>query len=240
MKKNFFKFSLILNIALAALSAIFMFIYSALDDKYDGEAFFTFLYYVKTLFDLLAVFVGYSTIIYAFANFDFKNGLISIGTFSVSVFISFVIMVIGSCISYNGDVTFDFFMSMTFYSAGSCLITQFIPALFVALITHYVANKGTRRLMTGLISWKNNVQRTMIIVTLCLFVISVLFYTFSAVLPFLVENEFLIYQSELVSIILDYVEKIIFYLIMQYLVYFFMYKIYGAYLIKHPEKKEKV
>lgn len=240
MKKNFFKFSLILNIACALLSATFMFIYAYLDEKYNGEAFFTFLYYVKTTFDLLAVFVGYATIIYAFANYDFKNGLISIGTFSVSVLISFVTMVIGSSISYTSSFSFDFFVSITFYSAGSCFITQLIPGFLIALATYFITRKGQKRLIKGLISWKNSIQRTMLIVTLVVFGVNLLFYTFASVLPFLIESDFAIYKSELISIITDYIEKIVFYLVVQYLVYFFTYKIYHAYAIKHPDKKERV
>ena len=240
MKKNFFKFSLILNVSCALLSAIFMFIYAYLDEKYNGEAFFTFLYYVKTTFDLLAVFVGYATIIYAFANYDFKNGLISIGTFSVSVLISFVTMVIGSCVSYTSSFSFDFFVSIVFYSAGSCFITQLIPGLLIALLTHRLTSRGQKRLITSFISWKNSIQKSMIIITLVIFGLNLIFYTFASVLPFLIESGFAIYKNELISIITDYVEKVVFYLVMQYLVYLFTYKIYHAYTVKHPDKKERV
>ena len=240
MKKNFFKFSLILNIILALLSASFMFIYAYLDEKYDGDAFLSFLYYVKTFFDLVAVFVGYATIIYAFANFDLKNSLVSIGTFSVSVFISFVTMVIGSATSYNADFTYDFFMSILFYSAGSCFITQIVPALAIALITHLVTKNEISRIMKKFISWENRYQRAMIIATIGIFAINILFYTFGSVLPFLIESKFSIFSSELISIILDYVEKVVFYLAMQYIVYYFMFKIYDAYITTHPDKKEKV
>lgn len=253
MKKNFFKFSLILNISCALLSAIFMFICAACEKKYNGEAFFTFLYYVKTFFDLLAVFVGYSTIIYAFSNFDFKNGLISIGTFSVSVFISYITFIIGKCIypassytdvlssaTYSESLSFDYVLFLIIYSAGSCFITQLVPALLIALITHLVTSKGQKRLITGFISWKNPIQRTMLIVTLGLFAFNVLFYTFASMLPYLISQNFSILYSAFIDIIINYVTTIVFYLVMQYFVYFFMYKIYHAYLIQHPDKKEKV
>ena len=254
MKKNFFKFSLILNISCALLSAIFMFICAFCEKRYSGEAFFTFLYYVKTFFDLLAVFVGYATIIYAFSNYDFKNGLVSIGTFSVSVFISFLTFVIGKCIypsaSYTdvltsatystGSITFDYILFLIIYSAGSCFITQLLPALLIALITYLVTRNEQKRLITSFISWKNPIQRTMIIVSLGLFGFNVLFYTFASMLPFLISENFSIMYSDFISIIINYVTMIVFHLIMQYLVYFFMYKIYQAYTTHHPDKKEKV
>ncbi len=253
MKKNFFKFSLILNISCALLSAIFMFICAACEKRYSGEAFFTFLYYVKTFFDLLAVFVGYATIIYAFSNFDFKNGLISIGTFSVSVFISYITFIIGKSIypaasytdilssaTYSESVTFDYLLFLIIYSAGSCFITQLVPALLIALITHLTTSKGQKRLITGFISWKNTIQRAMLIATLGLFGFNVLFYTFGSMLPFLISEKFSIPFADFIAIIINYVTMVVFYLVMQYLVYFFMYKIYHAYTIHHPDKKEKV
>ena len=236
MKKNFFKLSLILNVSLALLSAIFMFIYAYYDSVYDGEAFFTFLGYVKTFFDLLAVFVGYATIIYAFVNFDFKNGMLAIGAFSASVFISFVTMIIGSSISYSTKFTLDFFMSVLFYSAGSCFITQFIPALLIAFVAHHFAKSKAKTEIIRFFSWKNPAQRTMILTTLFLFGFNVLFYTFASVLPFLIEEGFSVHMYQFVSILVDYIDKVVFYLLMQYLVYFFTYKIYSAYAIKHPEK----
>ena len=254
MKKNFFKFSLILNISCALLSAIFMFICAYCEKRYNGQAFFTFLYYVKTCFDLLAVFVGYATIIYAFSNYDFKNGLISIGTFSVSVLISFLTFVIGKCIypaatytdvmssaTYSAEsITFDYVLFLIIYSAGSCFITQLLPALIIALITYLMTKDGQKRLITSFISWKNKIQRTMLIVTLGLFGFNVLFYTFASMLPFLITMKFYITYSELTSIIINYVTTVVFYLVMQYLVYFFMYKIYSSYTTHHPDKKEKV
>ena len=244
MKKNFFKFSLALNIGAALLSAIFMFIYSYYDKKYDGEAFFAFLKFIKTLFDLLAVFIGYATIIYAFSKLDFKNGLISLLTFSVSVFISFVTMIAGSCVTFTGEFTMDFFFSIAFYSAGSCFITQLIPALIVAYVTYRLTNNTGKVEITGFISWKNPLQKAMLIITFALFAFNIIYLTAFNVFPFLIENSFEFFAEEIggviVDIVLSYVYKIVFYLILQYLVYYYLYRIYDYYLATHPEKKGKI
>jgi len=244
MKKNFFKFSLLLNIGFAILSAVFMFIYAYYDKQYDGDSFFAFLDFFKKLFDLLAVFVGYATIIYAFSKLDFKNGLISIGTFSVSVFISFITMIIGSCISFTGEFTLEFFFSMAFYSAGSCFITQIIPAIIIAAIVYKFTKSSATVEITRFISWKNPLQKAMLIITLGLFAFNIVYLTAFEVFPFLVENNFEFYASEIGGVIVDitlsYVYKIVFYILLQYLVHYYMYKIYDAYLASHPEKKEKV
>ena len=243
MKKNFFKFSLTLNIVLAALSVAFSLIYYFSSTSIaDGEGFLSFLYYVKTFFDLLAVFVGYTTIIYAFTRSDFKGGLLAVGIFAISFLISFVFLVVGSCIDNSSVFTVDFFVYVIYYSFGSSFITQMIPALFAALITYLLTKNGAPKI-TKLFSWKNPVQKSMIIITLSLFGASLLLYTGFNMIPGVV-LEFSkyggIYASSFKAIIISYVEITAFYLIMQYLVYHFMFKIYDAYTIcSNPKGKVK-
>ena len=232
MKKNFFKFSLTLNIVLAALSIAFSLIYYlATTSLADGQGFLSFLYYVKTFFDLLAVFVGYTTIIYAFTRHDFKGGLLSVGIFSISFLISFVFLVIGSCVDNSSLFGVDFFVYTVYYSFGNCFITQMVPALFAALITYMLTKKGAGKI-TKMFDWKNPAKKSMTIITLCLFGASILLYTGFNMVPGIV-FEFSkyggIYAESLKAIIISYVEIIAYYLVMQYLVYHFMFKIYDTY-----------
>ncbi len=232
MKKNFFKFSLILNIALAAISVVFTLIfYSYSTSVVEGESFLRFLYYLKTFFDLLAVFVGYTTIIYAFTRFDFKSGLLSIGVFSISYLISFVFLVVGACIDNSSVFTVDFFIYVIYYSFGNSFITQMIPALFAAFITYMLTKNGSPK-VSGFFSVKNPVQKVMLIVTLSLLGANLLTFTGFNMIPSVVAEVSKyggIHASSLESIILSYVEILIFYLIMQYVIYYFMFKIYDNY-----------
>lgn len=243
MKKNFFKLSLTLNIAFALVAVIFSLIFYFYSTQiYEGEAFLNFLYYVKTFFDLLAVFVGYTTIIYAFSQFDFKNGLLSLCTFSVSFLISFVFQVIGSIIDNSGEFTVDFLVYVIYYSFGQGFITQMIPALVLAIITLKLTKNGTQRINT-FFSWKNSVQKTMIVGTLVIFGLNLISHTSFTMLPGLI-SELVNYGSitldHLTAIIVAYVEILIFYLAMQYCVYYFMYKIYDGFILKNSAKKETV
>ena len=241
MKKNFFKFSLTLNIILAVLSSILMFVF---DDYtgivYDGEAFITFLYYVKELFNLLALFVGFGTIIFAFSRLGFKDGLISVGTFGVSVFISFLTTVISYCIEFDGEYFVILLVSAIFYSFGYNFITQMIPAISIAWVCWHYTKNNTQK-MKGFISWKHPIHKTMIVATIGMFLFNVLYYTLVILLPGLIENSFKFETiDEMVDVIITYAEKVVFYLIMQYVVYFLIYKIYDSFIIKYPDKRGRV
>ena len=242
MKKNFFKFSLTLNIAFALLAVVFTLVfYFSSTNIVEGEAFLDFLYYVKTFFDLLAVFVGYTTIIYAFSQFDFKNGLISIGTFSVSYLISFVFLVVGSCLDNTSAFTVDFLVYVIYYSFGQSFITQMVPALLIALITYKLTRNGTQKIKS-LFSWTNSIQKAMIITTLVVFGLNLVTHTGFTMLPSLI-SELSDYGSitadHLTAIIVSYVEIIVFCLVMQYLIYFFVYKLYHSYVISRTKDTVK-
>lgn len=243
MKKNYFKLSLTLNIVFALVAVVFSLIFYFYSTQvYEGEAFLNFLYYVKTFFDLLAVFIGYTTIIYAFSQFDFKNGLISIGVFSISFFISFLFQVVGSIIDNSGEFTVDFLVYVIYYSFGQGFITQMIPAFILAFITYKLTKSGTQRI-NSFFSWKNSIQKTMLIGALVIFGLNLVSHTGFTMLPSLI-SELSDYGSitrdHLTAIIVSYVEIAIFYLVMQYTVYYFMYKIYDGFNIKSSCKKENI
>ena len=242
MKRNFFKFSLTLNIVLAVLSALFTVIHSSCTAYVTSEGFIAFLYYVKTFFDLLAMFVGYTTIIFAFSRFDVKNGFISICTFSVSFGLYFIFQIIGNCIVRSSELVAhpaEFLTSVVFYSFGQSFLTQMAPALIIALLTYKLTMNDTQKIKK-FISWKNKTQRTMIISTVGFFALSFISYTCLTVLPELITQLKLyngrIHYEFFEFIVVLYVELVVFYLVMQYLVYHFMYKIYDKYVLTHPEK----
>ena len=239
MKKNYFKLSLTLNIVFACIAVIFSLVYYYFSIRIaDGDAFMSFLYYTKTFFDLLAVFVGYVTVIYAFSQFDLVNGLISLGTFFVSFFISFVFQVVGTCMAYVAEVTSDFIVYTIFYSFGQGFITQMIPAIVIGFLAYKISKyKGGS--ISSFVSWKSLASRALIVCTLVVFGLNLLSHTGFIVLPSII-SEMTDYgsitKSHLSEIIISYVEVVIFYFVMQYLVYFFVYRIYDGYVTRHKEK----
>ncbi|MBQ7226266.1 MAG: hypothetical protein IJX02_06695 [Clostridia bacterium] len=250
MKKVFVKFSLWLNVILALIALAFSIIlyvcYTTID---DGGAFLSFLEYVKKFFDLLAVFTGYATIIYAFANFSFADALPSIGVFSISFVIAFISRVVAASIGVSGMAsalgesssslsTGDLF-SIMFYSAfGEDFFHQMLPAILIAFITWRLTRKGTQKIK-GFFSWKNTIQRSMIVSTLAIFVISIVLTSAFDVFPDLISQLDAygsITQDHLSYIITTYVLVAVFYLVMPYLVYFFVYKIYESRVISQSKK----
>lgn len=243
MKKSYFKFSLALNIIVACLAVIFSLVYYYYSSRVDdGESFLTFLFYVKTFFDLLAVFIGYTTVIYAFSQFDFYNGIISLGTFSVSFLISFVFQVVGTCMTLPTEFSASVLVYTIFYSFGQGFITQMIPALIIALIA-YKITKDKNESISSFFSLKNSTSKAIFVITMAVFGLNVLSHTGFSVLPGLISEMSdygSITQAHFNEIIISYVEVVIFYLVMQYLIYYFVYKIYDNYVTEHKEKKVKV
>lgn len=243
MKKSYFKFTLTLNIFLACLAVIFSLVYYYYTSRiYDGESFLRFLYYLKTFFDLLAVFVGYVTIIYAFTQFDFYNGVIAVGTFSISFLISFVFQVVGTCMAAPNAFDSTFVVYTIFYSFGQGFITQMIPALLIALIARKIT-KGEGESIESFLSLKNSSSRAIFVITLAVFGINLLWTTGFVVLPSIIPemNDYgSITREHFNEIVLSYVEVTIFYVVMQYLIYFFVYRIFDNYTISHGECRQQL
>ena len=228
MKKKFYNLSFILILATAILSVIFAIIYYLASEVIvAGEPMLIFLFYVKKAFDLLAVFTGYGTIIYAFSRYSTLDGARMIGYFALSVLISFLYQVIGTCI-YEGNFSMQFIITTIYYSFGDCFITQFIPALIIAFVVFKSTKDGTRRI-EKLVSWKNPTQRVMMVVTLVIFVINFIALLIFDILAFLIEVEWLIYADELGSIFASIFETALIYIVIQYAMYMLTHYIYTKY-----------
>jgi hypothetical protein len=252
MKKNYFKFSLTLNVIFALIAVAFSLIfYVSASSLNDSQGVYTFLSYVKNVLDFLAVFVGYATVIYAFAKLDFVNGVISIGTFSISVLISFLYRIIANIVSSNSMTDFladqdvlsasELYTIMFYSSFGQDVFKQLIPAIIIAIIVYMCTKNGTQRIKK-LFSWENKVQKAMILSTLIVFVFQLLIHTglnvLPSVLPELIDVGS-ISATMFEAVLISYIDVIIFYLIMPYFVYYFMFNIYDNYVIKHPDKTIK-
>ncbi len=228
MKKKFYNLSLTLIIATAILSVIFAIVHYIASELIDaGSTFLTFTFYVKKAFDLLAVFTGYGTIIYAFSRYSTLDGVRVTAYFALSFLISFVYQVIGTC-AYEADFSLDFILFTIYYAFGDCFITQFVPALIIAFVAFKSTKGGTRRI-ERFVSWKNPTQRVMLVVTLVIFVINFIALLIFNILAFLIEAEWLIYADELGSILLSVLEAVVIYVVFQYCMYMLMHWIYTKY-----------
>ena len=229
MKEKFYNLSLILIIATASLSVGFAILYFlASEIIVPGESMLIFLFYVKKFFDLLAVFTGYGTIIYAFSRYSYIDGLKMIGIFAISVLISFVYQVIGTCLFDSTQFSFELVITTIYYAFGDCFITQYIPALVIALVAYKSTMDGTKRI-EKFISFKNPTQRVMLLVTLVIFAINFVVQLIFDILAFLIEVEWMIYIDELGSIFASIFETMFIYIVIQYCVYMLVHYIYTKY-----------
>ena len=232
--KKFYKWALIFNILTSLLSVLFSFVAFKVSSSVTADGIVTFVYYIKRFFDLLAVFTGYGTIMYAFSRYGFDCGVKSTGIFAISVSISFVWQVVGSFIGFGSEFidlskdasSSEFILLTVFYACGYCFITQFLPALFVAICTHYITKHSTD---------KKTLFKLRILTTIVILVANVLMLALFNVLPFLADNGFMITKSDYLNIILEIAEAIIIYGPIQFGMYYLTHYLYKTYTDKTQE-----
>ena len=218
MRKNFVKSSILMVTVTAVLSVIFAILFYLADNYLVDPLWLVKVsYYAKRTFDLLAVFTGYSIIIYAYSRYQAKDAIYSLGIFGISVFISYVYQVVGACID-QGQVDLDFVIYSIYFSLGSCVISQLLPGVLVAFLTYKLTKQGAKRL-DSFISWRNPIHKCMIITTLVIFGINMATHLGFNVLPFLIEHDWSIYEYEFWDIILTLVDYTAYYVLVQYSVY---------------------
>lgn len=228
MKKEYFKYASIAVLGSALLSVIFSVVYFIADTHIVSETpLLEILAYVKKSFDILALFIGYGTIIFTFAKFGTLDGLWSVALFFCSFLISIIWQIIGTCISAE-EHSLDFITFTLYYSFGSGFITQMVPAALVAFLAYKFA-VGRAENPEKFISMKNPSQKTMIISTLIIFGVNFLILVGFDTLPLLIEEDFYITVEEFRYILFSLLEMIIYYLVVQYAVYFGIYKLYTVY-----------
>ena len=215
MKKRFYLSSAILLVSTALLSVFFSIVYMVADTNIKSDGLVIFFMYVKKFFDLLAVFTGYGTVMYAFTRYDLPTGLKSLGLFGASVGISFIYQIIGTYLTYDSSsVTgtgMDFTLFVIFYACGSCFITQFAPAILIAFLTHILTKNGTNR---------KTLKKLRLMVSGIITCINLLVLISLDIIPFLIDEYWIVEWAEIGSILLSVVEVIIIYLLIQFVMYY--------------------
>ena len=235
MKKDYFKYAAVAVLGSALISVLFSAIYFIADTNIaETSPFLEILAYIKKSFDILALFIGYGTIIFTFARFGTVSGIWSVVLFFCSFLVSVVWQIIGTCIDAE-EHSLDFIIFTLYYSFGSGFITQMVPAILIAFIAYKLA-VGNAQNPTKFISMKNPPQKAMIISTLIIFGVNFLIALGLDILPFLIEEDFYITVNDFKYILFALVEIVVYYLVVQYVVYFTTYKLYNAYTNDNEEK----
>ena len=254
MKKIFYKNAALTVLITALASVLFSLIYYIASTNIDaGSTLLVILYYLKVIFDMTATFVGYATIVYAVTKFGWFDGVVSVGLYFCSVLIFFVYQTITSTI-YGGDISvdptvieeysiIDFIMFNTFYSFGQLFITLMIPAALIAFLSYKLIKKDSTP-FTKLVSFKNPVQKTVIIFGIILFAVNYLAFLSLDILPFLIEEEFYItfddFKAIIIQSFISLAEMSVSYIVLQYIVFILAFNYYDKALgVKHNTVADK-
>ena len=238
MKKRFFISSSILVIGSSLLTVLISAIYFAVSQSIDdGHSLLLFLSYMTDFFNVVYMFVGYATIIYAFFKFDFYEGVMSYLIFCAG----FIPYLIYQSITWNifaessfdtaikGSEALSSAMLGINYSIGQGVINQILPALLIAFIACKVI-KTNKDFPTKFISWNNRLQKASIISCLALMGVNMLTFIFTSVLPELIDIKFVMtvsyFEDFLISIILTVLELVLFYIVIGYIVFMLIFKLY--------------
>ena len=244
MKRSLKSVSFWLVVLTTVLSTAFAIVYNwakgcYYTDPYFSKAAYDATHYLEAGFSSLSLFVCYGIIIYSYARYSADKAKFSFVYLGLNLAVYFITQMIFSFsdTSFQAQLssielyerTNFVYISVICVSIGQILIEYVLPAILIAFITCKVTKNGIER-VSGFISWKNTIQRAMIISTLAIFGINVLLLLGITVLPYLISQAFYITLNAFIDvIIIPIIEKLVFSLILQYSVYMLMYFLCNKY-----------
>ena len=252
MNKRFFKTAAFTMAGTTAAAILISYIYLFAGIKIvDGSKMLGFLSSLESIFDFVQLSVGFATVAYAFAKFEFNDALKVFGVFATTIFAYAIIVMIPTGFYVNSlDGLPDFYyefnsnVNTSFFSFGNVLVCQIFPAMIIAAVM-WKYTKERKPAPRKLISWKNVTQRGMIVSCLYLALFNFVVGCLSDynILGVLVRDKFRTTKEDFLSILLSMLSTllncVIFNIIIMYLVFFFAYKIYDYISYENPNSKAK-
>ena len=251
MSKRAIKFFVLLAGVTAGISAFFITCSFLVDLITDNAIISDAFYYIRTAFDLVAEFTAFGIVIYAFCRYSAKKAIpsafIALGSFVFSAVFQIgataLVQIINnttlSAADIIGNIVIDLLLGLLGLS-----IERLIPCVVIALIAFLSSMHGTQRI-SKVVSFKNPAQRAMIISCF-------LMYLINAVPQFVLSMLDLInyggpsnmYAEEFFAfigfnVILNQASILIYNLVLQYLVYLFIYYLCQKHEENAPIKKYK-
>lgn len=241
MKKSLKSISFWLVILTTILSIIFVVLYNNTDPILSSTL-KTIFHYLEAGFSSLSLFVCYGIIIYSYARYTPDKAKFSFIYLAINVFSCWFIQTILtlSSPSFQDDMAAErfelrptlFYLTNICSALGKIFIEQILPAILIAFIVYKLTKNGSER-VTKFISWKNSIQRSMIISTIIIFLVNIALSLILNIFPYLISEAFFITfeiaLDALLDIIFSIIETIAFSLILQYSVYMLIYFICNKY-----------
>lgn len=251
MSKRTTKFLILLALVTSGVSVFFITCSFLIDQFTENVILSDAFYYIRTAFDLVAEYTAFAIVIYAFCRYKFKQAwpsvIIALGSFLISA-----VFQIGATAAVQitsntklgvwdilGNIGIDLLLGFF-----GLTIERLIPCVLIALITFLCAMHGTKRI-TKVISFKNPSQLAMIISCFIMYLINAVPQLVLTMLDFIsyggpsnmYAEEFFAFIA--FDLVLQQASILVYNLVLQYLVYLFIYYLCQKHEENAPIKKYK-
>ncbi len=251
MTKKFLKTSALAMGATTLLAILFAYLYAILGARIaDGDNAILVLSVLETAFDFVQISVGFGSVIYAFSKYEFNEALKVFGIFCATIFIYCIACMIPITLINDSSALYDFAVVYEgailniFYCIGQVFICQIAPAIaMIAIICK--CTRDSKPTPKKIISWKNPVQKGMIISCLMLagFNLIVGILTDYGIFGYLLGEGFRTTEADAKIILSNFLSLtlsvIIANIIAMYIVFMIVYKVYDSLLTREENIKAK-
>ena len=238
------------SIIAVIVSALYFFTYMNID---EGNSLLNFLNYLNQILSSIAMSIGYGTVIYACAKFNYRTIVESLGL----CFLSFIPFFIYQSVTWlpfleeqsgtavTGSYESNAILMGIYQSMGSGIINQIFPALIIAFIACKIM-KGDGKSPQAIIGFSNKAQKSMLISCFVMFGLNMVafFATSPYMLPYLIDSQFLITVSVFKSMMqllgLELLFALLYNVIIAYIVYMVLFKFYDSKLNSDNNTQEKI
>lgn len=176
MSKRSIIFSVIFATITATLSVQFIIASLLIDLFANNDILADSFYYIRVAFDLIAEFACYGIILYAYCRYPFKKAwpglLIAFGSCIFSHNFLIGAEIISEIVSPTSNQEFGSVLVAILSSAFlGILIERILPFMAIVLISYLCTRNGTEKI-SKLVSFKNPIQRAMLISSLLIYLIN--------------------------------------------------------------------
>ena len=252
MSKRTTKFLILLALITSGISVFFITCSFLVDNFTENVMLRDAFYYIRTAFDLVAEYTAFAVVIYAFCRYPVKKAwpavLVALGSFLISALFQIgattIVQILNNQDLSTGDILGNIGIDLLLGIVG-LTIERLIPCVLIALITFLSAMHGTSRI-SKIISFKNPSQRAMIISCFLMYLINAVPQLILTMIDFIsIGGPSNMYAEEFFAfigfeLVLQQVMILIYNLILQYLVYLFIYYLCQKHEENAPIKKQTV
>lgn len=247
MSKRTTLFLSLLALVTALLSVVFILVSFLVDIFADSEVASLTFKEIRTAFDLIAEYTALGIVIYAFCRYSFKEAkrsvLIALGSFVFSFL--FQIIATGAIeFKTSESSSEDIWLSILMFAAFGLLgllIERVLPCILIAFISYLCTKNGTTKI-TGLFSFKNPIQKTMLISAIAIYLINAV----PTLILYIIEiagiggTSQLYFEEFMLNYIIPHLLILVYNFLLTYVVFLVVYLICNKYAESAPIKKIKI